>query len=144
VVEPGFSGADLLALAKRPRWVSTAASRLRAEGTAHEMWSQYHGTQPGDPAKLGDALVKIARDAESSEAVRRGKVMPSASLGQAIKERCGRPANEMLRASLPATKASEDSASRQFDERVTQLRGVAGLACRDIATTSRGLVPSGA
>jgi hypothetical protein len=24
------------------------------------MWSQYHGTQPGDPAKLGDALVKIA------------------------------------------------------------------------------------
>ena len=30
------------------------------EGTAHEMWSRYHGTQPGDPAKLGDALVKIA------------------------------------------------------------------------------------
>ena len=30
------------------------------EGTAHDMWSRYHGTQPGDPAKLGDALVKIA------------------------------------------------------------------------------------
>jgi hypothetical protein len=24
------------------------------------MWSPYHGTQPGNPAKLGDALVKIA------------------------------------------------------------------------------------
>jgi hypothetical protein len=24
------------------------------------MWSPYHGTQQGDPAKLGDALVKIA------------------------------------------------------------------------------------
>ena len=24
------------------------------------MWSQYDGTQLGDPAKLGDALVKIA------------------------------------------------------------------------------------
>jgi hypothetical protein len=24
------------------------------------MWSQYNGTQPNDPAKLGDALVKIA------------------------------------------------------------------------------------
>ena len=24
------------------------------------MWAQYHGTQPGDRAKLGDALVKIA------------------------------------------------------------------------------------
>jgi hypothetical protein len=24
------------------------------------MWSGYHGTQQGDPAKLGDVLVKIA------------------------------------------------------------------------------------
>jgi hypothetical protein len=24
------------------------------------MWSAYHGTQQGDPAKLGDALVNIA------------------------------------------------------------------------------------
>ena len=31
-----------------------------AEGSTREMWSPYHGTQQGDPAKLGDALVKIA------------------------------------------------------------------------------------
>jgi hypothetical protein len=24
------------------------------------MWSPYHGTQPGDPDKLGEALVKMA------------------------------------------------------------------------------------
>ena len=30
------------------------------EGTAEDMWSPYDGTQPNDPAKLGDALVKIA------------------------------------------------------------------------------------
>jgi hypothetical protein len=24
------------------------------------MWSPYHGTQPGDPARLGEVLVKIA------------------------------------------------------------------------------------
>jgi len=31
-----------------------------AEGSAQAMWSPYHGTQPGDPDKLGDALVTIA------------------------------------------------------------------------------------
>jgi hypothetical protein len=31
-----------------------------AEGTAENMWSQYDGKQPGDPAKLGEVLVKIA------------------------------------------------------------------------------------
>ena len=30
------------------------------QGTAKDMWSQYDGKQPGDPAKLGDALVQIA------------------------------------------------------------------------------------
>jgi hypothetical protein len=30
------------------------------EGPAEEMWSKYNGTQPGDPAKLGQVIVKIA------------------------------------------------------------------------------------
>ena len=59
VVEPGFFRTDLLD-AQNVRWVSKAVEDYAPEGTAHDMWSQYHGTQPGDPAKLGDALVKLA------------------------------------------------------------------------------------
>src|SRR6266849_1798308 len=59
VVEPGFSRTDLLD-AHNVRWVSKVIEDYAPEGTAENMWSQYHGTQPGDPAKLGDALVKIA------------------------------------------------------------------------------------
>jgi NAD(P)-dependent dehydrogenase (short-subunit alcohol dehydrogenase family) len=58
VVEPGFFRTDLLA-AENVRWVSKVIEDYAPEGTAHDMWAQYHGTQPGDPAKLGDALVKI-------------------------------------------------------------------------------------
>jgi len=59
VVEPGFFRTDLLD-AQNVRWVSKVIEDYAPEGTAHDMWSRYHGTQPGDPAKLGDALVKIA------------------------------------------------------------------------------------
>jgi NAD(P)-dependent dehydrogenase (short-subunit alcohol dehydrogenase family) len=59
VVEPGFFRTDLLD-AQNVRWVSRVIEDYAPEGTAEDMWSQYHGTQPGDPAKLGDALVKIA------------------------------------------------------------------------------------
>src|SRR6476646_7024499 len=59
VVEPGFFRTDLLD-AHNVRWVSKVVEDYAPEGTARDMWSQYHGTQPGDPAKLGDALVKIA------------------------------------------------------------------------------------
>ncbi len=59
VVEPGFFRTDLLD-AQNVRWVSKVIEDYAPEGTAKEMWSQYDGTQPGDPAKLGDALVKIA------------------------------------------------------------------------------------
>src|SRR5438034_2054921 len=59
VVEPGFFRTDLLD-AQNVRWVSKAVEDDAPEGTAKEMWSQYDGTQPGDPAKLGEALVKIA------------------------------------------------------------------------------------
>ena len=59
VVEPGFFRTDLLD-PQNVRWVSKAVEDYAPEGTAHDMWSQYHGMQLGDPAKLGDALVKIA------------------------------------------------------------------------------------
>ncbi len=59
LVEPGFFRTDLLD-AKNVRWGSKVIEDYTPEGTAKDMWSPYDGTQPGDPAKLGDALVKIA------------------------------------------------------------------------------------
>ena len=59
VVEPGFFRTDLLD-AHNVRWVSKVIEDYAPEGTAEDMWSQYNGAQPNDPAKLGDALVKIA------------------------------------------------------------------------------------
>src|SRR5439155_5175136 len=59
VVEPRFFRTDLLD-ARNVRWVNKTIDDYAAEGKPQDMWSAYHGTQPGDPAKLGDALVKIA------------------------------------------------------------------------------------
>ena len=59
VVEPGFFRTDLLD-SHNVRWVCKVIEDYAAEGTAENMWSKYNGTQPNDPAKLGDALVKIA------------------------------------------------------------------------------------
>jgi NAD(P)-dependent dehydrogenase (short-subunit alcohol dehydrogenase family) len=59
VVESGFFRTDLLD-AHNVRWVSKVVEDYAPEGTAEDMWSKYNGTQPNDPAKLGDALVKIA------------------------------------------------------------------------------------
>src|SRR5260370_25243576 len=59
VVEPGFFRTDLLD-AQNVRWVSRVIEDYAPEGTAEDMWSPYDGKQPGDPAKLGDALVKLA------------------------------------------------------------------------------------
>jgi NAD(P)-dependent dehydrogenase (short-subunit alcohol dehydrogenase family) len=58
VVEPGFFRTDLLD-AHNVRWVSKVIEDYALEGTAEAMWSRYNGAQPNDPAKLGDALVKI-------------------------------------------------------------------------------------
>ncbi|MEH2413795.1 SDR family NAD(P)-dependent oxidoreductase [Nostoc sp.] len=59
VVEPGFFRTDLLN-DQNVRWPSNAIQDYAAEGNVQETWSAYNGTQQGDPAKLGDALVKIA------------------------------------------------------------------------------------
>ncbi len=59
VVEPGFFRTDLLD-AQSVRWAAKVVEDYAPEGTAKDMWSKYSGTQPNDPVKLGEALVKIA------------------------------------------------------------------------------------
>jgi NAD(P)-dependent dehydrogenase (short-subunit alcohol dehydrogenase family) len=58
-VEPGFFRTDLLD-SHNAKYARSTIEDYAAEGTAEAMWSGYHGTQQGDPARLGDALVKIA------------------------------------------------------------------------------------
>src|SRR5436190_3040876 len=60
VVEPGFFRTDLLA-ATNVKWPSKRIDDYAAtEVSAEEMWTPYAGTQPGDPDKLGEVLVKLA------------------------------------------------------------------------------------
>jgi NAD(P)-dependent dehydrogenase (short-subunit alcohol dehydrogenase family) len=60
VVEPGFFRTDLLD-AGNVAWPGQRIDDYAAvEPSAQEMWSPYAGQQPGDPAKLGDVLVKLA------------------------------------------------------------------------------------
>lgn len=59
VVAPGFFRTDLLDT-RNVRWPSNVIEDYAAEGNIQETWSAYHGKQQGDPAKLGEVLVKIA------------------------------------------------------------------------------------
>jgi len=60
IVEPGFFRTDLLA-ATNVKWPSKRIDDYAAtEISAEKMWSPYAGTQPGDPDKLGEVLVKLA------------------------------------------------------------------------------------
>src|SRR5437667_10543497 len=60
VVEPGFFRTDLLA-ATNVKWPSERIDDYaETEISAEKMWSPYAGTQPGDPDKLGEVLVKLA------------------------------------------------------------------------------------
>jgi len=59
IVEPGFFRTDLLD-ARNVRWGNSVIEDYAAEGSVEEIWSPYDGTQSGDPAKLGEVLVKIA------------------------------------------------------------------------------------
>jgi NAD(P)-dependent dehydrogenase (short-subunit alcohol dehydrogenase family) len=58
-VAPGFFRTDLLD-AQNAKYATSSIEDYAAEGTAEAMWSGYDGKQQGDPAKLGNALVKIA------------------------------------------------------------------------------------
>ena len=59
LVEPGFFRTRLLD-PRHVRWAKSSIEDYAAEGDPEKMWFPYHGTQPNDPDKLGDALVKIA------------------------------------------------------------------------------------
>jgi len=60
VVEPGFFRTDLLE-ARNAKYGDSTIADYASEGKAEDTWSGYNGKQQGDPAKLGDVLVKIAR-----------------------------------------------------------------------------------
>jgi NAD(P)-dependent dehydrogenase (short-subunit alcohol dehydrogenase family) len=70
VVVPGFFRTDLLDLAN-VRWAGNRVEDYAHEGEPQAIWSPYHGTQPGDPDKLGEVLVKIAAMEAAAEGVRR-------------------------------------------------------------------------
>ncbi|WP_394792188.1 SDR family oxidoreductase [Rhodoferax sp.] len=58
-VEPGFFRTKLLDEAN-VKWPSLRIEDYAAvEVAAQQMWSPYAGTQPGDPEKLGEVLVKL-------------------------------------------------------------------------------------
>ena len=59
VVEPGFFRTDLLD-ARNARYGGSTIEDYATEGSAEAMWSGYSGAQQGDPAKLGEVLVKFA------------------------------------------------------------------------------------
>jgi NAD(P)-dependent dehydrogenase (short-subunit alcohol dehydrogenase family) len=59
VIEPGFFRTNLIERGSAKYAASTIADYAH-EGSAEDMWSPYDGKQPGDPFKLGKAVVKIA------------------------------------------------------------------------------------
>ncbi len=58
-VEPGMFRTDLLD-SHNVRYVTSAIGDYADEGPPESMWSVYHGTQIGDPDKLGTAVIKLA------------------------------------------------------------------------------------
>lgn len=59
-VEPGMFRTDLLDN-QNVRYVKKSGIDDYAhEGSPESMWSVYHGTQPGDPDRLGAAIIKVA------------------------------------------------------------------------------------
>ena len=59
IVEPGFFRTSLID-PKNAKFAENTIKDYAAEGSTRETWAAYDGTQQGDPAKLGEALVKIA------------------------------------------------------------------------------------
>ena len=59
VIEPGFFRTDLLD-ANNVRYAPNIIEAYAADGDVEATWSVYDGKQPGDPAKLGAAIVKLA------------------------------------------------------------------------------------
>jgi len=59
VIEPGFFRTNLIERGSA-KYAKSSIADYAHEGSAEDMWSQYDGKQPGDPCKLGKAVVKIA------------------------------------------------------------------------------------
>jgi NAD(P)-dependent dehydrogenase (short-subunit alcohol dehydrogenase family) len=59
VVEPGFFRTQLLN-PQNVRWAKNRIEDYAAEGDPEALWGPFHGFQPDDPNKLGEALVRIA------------------------------------------------------------------------------------
>lgn len=59
IVEPGFFRTNLIDPGNAHFAVNTIED-YAAEGSTRETWAAYDGTQQGDPAKLGQVLVRIA------------------------------------------------------------------------------------
>jgi len=59
VVEPGFFRTDLLDV-HNVKFATQSIEDYAAHGSVQEFWLALDGTQQGNPAKLGDALVEIA------------------------------------------------------------------------------------
>lgn len=58
-VEPGMFRTDLLE-SNNVRYVTSSIGDYAHEGTPESMWSHYHGTQLGEPARLGAAVIELA------------------------------------------------------------------------------------
>lgn len=59
IVEPGFFRTSLID-PNNAKFAENTIDDYAAEGSTRETWAAYDGTQQGDPAKLGEALVKVA------------------------------------------------------------------------------------
>jgi NAD(P)-dependent dehydrogenase (short-subunit alcohol dehydrogenase family) len=59
LVEPGFFRTGLLDPSS-VEWAADVIEDYGAPGNVQATWQPYHGTQTGSPAKLGEALVKLA------------------------------------------------------------------------------------
>jgi NAD(P)-dependent dehydrogenase (short-subunit alcohol dehydrogenase family) len=57
-VEPGMFRTDLLD-SQNVRYVKSSIDDYAHEGPSESLWSAYHGTQLGDPDKLGAAIIKV-------------------------------------------------------------------------------------
>ena len=59
IVEPGFFRTNLID-PNNAKFAENTIGDYASDGSTRQTWAAYDGTQQGDPAKLGEALVKIA------------------------------------------------------------------------------------
>ncbi len=102
VVEPGFFRTDLLD-PRHVRWADKVIEDYATEGNIQDRLSSYHGNQPGDPAKLGDALLNISAMQNPPKVFVAGSDALS-MITPAVEERL-----QMIRANETLTKSTDGS-----------------------------------